>query len=104
MPIPAWVKGGRRTSVAGGTMIGITKTSPNIEANWEMIKYLYFSPELARLMYQKTSIIARYKRVVIVARATRRQKCCRAVDTAVTNGLSFVVNLKAEVDICKHTV
>ena len=61
MPIPAWEKGGRRTSVAGGSMIGISKKSPHIETNWEMIKYLYFSPDLARRMHQETSIISPVK-------------------------------------------
>lgn len=58
MPIPAWEKGGRRTSVAGGTMIGINKASEHIEESWEMIKYLYTSPILAERTYRKASIIS----------------------------------------------
>ncbi len=61
MPVPAWKKGGRRTTVAGGSMTGITKSSTHIETNWEFIKYLYFSPELARRMYKETSIISPVK-------------------------------------------
>jgi arabinosaccharide transport system substrate-binding protein len=47
MPVPAWEEGGRRTSSWGGTMLGLTTTSPTIEANWEFAKRLYLSHELA---------------------------------------------------------
>lgn len=63
MPVPAWEKGGRRTTVAGGSMIGVTKASTNFETNWELIKYLYLSPELARQMYEKTNIISPVKTI-----------------------------------------
>ena len=44
-------------------MIGITKTSPNRELNWEFIKYLYLSPHLARDLYKATTIISPVKSV-----------------------------------------
>lgn len=61
MPLPAWEKGGRRTSVAGGTMIGIAKTSQNIDLSWQFAKYLYLSPKLAEHMFRTTSIISPVK-------------------------------------------
>ncbi|MBP9914541.1 MAG: extracellular solute-binding protein, partial [Opitutaceae bacterium] len=61
MPLPAWQKGGRRTSVAGGSMLGITKTSTNIETCWEFAKFLYLSPKLAEYMFRETSIISPVK-------------------------------------------
>lgn len=61
MPLPAWEKGGRRTSVAGGTMIGIAKTSKHIELCWQFAKYLYLSPKMAEATFRKTSIISPVK-------------------------------------------
>ena len=57
MPLPAWTKGGRRTSVWGGTMLGIAKTAPNQEHLWEVAKRLYLSPELARSLYREGDIV-----------------------------------------------
>lgn len=61
MPIPAWTKGGRRTSVAGGTMMGVAKTSLHIDESWELTKHLYLSPALAEHMYRNTTIISPVK-------------------------------------------
>jgi|UniRef100_UPI0040499B6D arabinosaccharide transport system substrate-binding protein len=61
MPLPAWRKGGIRTSVAGGTMIGIAKTSHHIDESWALIKHLYLSPKLAEHMYRTTTIISPVK-------------------------------------------
>lgn len=61
MPLPAWEKGGRRTSVAGGTMIGITKTSENIETCWQLIQHLYLSPQVAEQSFRATTIISPVK-------------------------------------------
>ena len=61
MPLPAWTKGGRRTSVAGGTMIGFSKKSTNLEVSWELAKYLYLSPELAEHTFTGTSVISPIK-------------------------------------------
>lgn len=61
IPVPAWKKGGRRTSVAGGTMMGITKTSEHIEESWALTKHLYLSPQLAEHMFRTTTIISPVK-------------------------------------------
>lgn len=58
MPLPAFEAGGRRTSVRGGTVLGIPKDSPDVDAAWEYAKMLYTSPEVARQMYQLTDIIS----------------------------------------------
>lgn len=58
MPMPAFEPGGRRTSVRGGTVLGIPKDSPDVDAAWEYAKLLYTSPEVARQMYELTDIIS----------------------------------------------
>jgi arabinooligosaccharide transport system substrate-binding protein len=58
MPLPAWEKGGRRTGVMGGTMLGIAKSSDDIEAAWEFAKHLYLDPKLAEQLYRTNSIIS----------------------------------------------
>lgn len=63
MPIPAWHKGGRRTSVWGGTMLGIAKTAPDQARLWETAKRLYLSRELARSLYSVGDIITPVKAV-----------------------------------------
>ncbi len=57
MPLPAFHPGGRRTSVRGGTMLGIARDSDQIEEAWKHAKLLYTSPQVARQMYQLTDII-----------------------------------------------
>jgi arabinosaccharide transport system substrate-binding protein len=57
MPLPAWKKGGPRTSVWGGTMLGIPRTAENPEALWEFAKHLYLSRELARELYERGDIV-----------------------------------------------
>lgn len=57
MPLPAWTPGGRRTSVRGGSMLGITRQAPDFEAVWGFAKYLYLSPELARSLYRESDTI-----------------------------------------------
>jgi len=57
MPLPAWERGGRRTSVWGGTMLGISRAAPNSDELWPMAKHLYLSPELARELYAKGDIV-----------------------------------------------
>ena len=61
MPLPAWQRGGRRTSVTGGTMLGIPKSTTDFEAAWSFAKHLYFSPELAERFYRASSIITPVK-------------------------------------------
>ncbi|MEY3773847.1 MAG: hypothetical protein RLZZ129_627 [Verrucomicrobiota bacterium] len=57
MPIPAWEKGGRRTSVAGGTMLGFSRNTEHFETAWAFAKELYLSPVLAEQMFRDTNII-----------------------------------------------
>ena len=65
MPLPAWTKGGSRTSVWGGTMLGIPRTAATtpqeFEKLWAFAKHLYLSPELARELWQRGSIISPVK-------------------------------------------
>ncbi len=58
MPLPAWEPGGRRTSVRGGTMIGIPKATEDFDAAWAVAKDLYLSPKLAKEMFQTSNIIS----------------------------------------------
>lgn len=57
MPLPAWERGGRRTSVWGGTMLGIAKASPDHDRLWEIAKRLYTSREIAREIYREGDIV-----------------------------------------------
>jgi arabinosaccharide transport system substrate-binding protein len=61
MPLPAWTPGGRRTSVWGGTMLGICKRTTDFEAAWAFARHLYLSPELARKLYESNDIISPVK-------------------------------------------
>jgi arabinosaccharide transport system substrate-binding protein len=65
MPIPAWTRGGARTSVWGGTMLGIprtaAKTPEDFEELWAFAKKLYLSRELARELWTRGSIISPVK-------------------------------------------
>lgn len=42
MPLPAWARGGARTSVWGGTGLAITKACRNQELAWELAMCLYY--------------------------------------------------------------
>jgi len=61
MPLPAWERGGRRTSVLGGTMVGITKACRQPDEAWAFIKHLYFAPETARRLYATFCIVSPIK-------------------------------------------
>lgn len=61
MPIPAFTNGGRRTSVLGGTMLGITRASKYREQSWEFAKRLYLSPATAHRLYDLSHIITPIK-------------------------------------------
>ncbi len=66
MPLPAWETGGRRTSVQGGTMIGIPKATleeseERFEEAWEVAKHLYLSEDLARKSFEASNIISAVK-------------------------------------------
>ncbi len=57
IPLPAWEPGGTRTSVWGGSMLGIAKTSSKQDEAWEFAKHLYLSEELALDLYRSGDII-----------------------------------------------
>jgi arabinosaccharide transport system substrate-binding protein len=57
MPLPAWEKGGRRTSVIGGTMLGIPKATKDFEAAWAFAKRLYLDRDMHSKFFAKTTII-----------------------------------------------
>jgi arabinooligosaccharide transport system substrate-binding protein len=61
MPLPAWEPGGRRTSVWGGTMLGIAKTTDDPRGAWEVAKHLYLSEALAEKLYRSNGIISPVK-------------------------------------------
>lgn len=63
MPLPAWEKGGRRTSVLGGTMLGITKAGRTTDAAWAFAKQLYLSPASAEALYDGDRIITPIKAI-----------------------------------------
>jgi arabinosaccharide transport system substrate-binding protein len=58
IPLPAFERGGRRTSVRGGTMLGIPRTTENFDLAWDYAKLLYTSPEVARQLYREVDIIS----------------------------------------------
>jgi len=57
MPMPAFSAGGRRTSVRGGTMLGLPRDGEHIEEAWEYAKMLYTSEQAAHDLYVNTDII-----------------------------------------------
>lgn len=61
MPLPAWEPGGRRTSVWGGTMLGIAKTTKDPDSAWAFANHLYLSEELAEGLYKESGIISPVK-------------------------------------------
>ena len=61
MKMPAWERGGRRTSVTGGTCLAITKVAPDVERAWAMAKYLYLSPMVAEVHFRATCTISPVK-------------------------------------------
>jgi arabinosaccharide transport system substrate-binding protein len=61
MPLPAWERGGRRTTVMGGTMLGIPKRVRDFDRAWRYAKELYLSPALARGLFLTTGIISPVK-------------------------------------------
>lgn len=61
MPLPAWERGGRRTTIMGGTMLGIPKRVQDFDSAWRYAKHLYLSPDLARALFRSTGIISPVK-------------------------------------------
>lgn len=57
MPLPAWARGGRRTSVWGGTMLGISRSATDIDGLWTFAKRLYLSRDAAHELYTRGDII-----------------------------------------------
>ncbi len=57
MPLPAVKPGGRRTTTWGGTMIGITRKSPNPDLAWELIMHLYFNKDDLAQRFRDTNIL-----------------------------------------------
>ncbi|MBL8875123.1 MAG: extracellular solute-binding protein [Phycisphaerae bacterium] len=66
MPMPAWEKGGKRTSVWGGTMLGIPKTAVqkpgDFEKLWAFCKELYISDQFMRDLYREGGIVTPVKK------------------------------------------
>jgi arabinosaccharide transport system substrate-binding protein len=58
MPLPAWERGGLRTSVYGGTMLGIPKRTHDFEQSWKFAKHLYLDPAVARALFRDAGIIS----------------------------------------------
>ncbi len=65
MPLPAWDDGGRRTSVWGGTMLGIPRTAARtpeeLDTLFAFAKHLYCSRELARELFRSGRIVTPVK-------------------------------------------
>ncbi len=61
MPLPAWEEGGRRTTVMGGTMVGIPKSTSNLEEALRIAVKLYSDREITRQMFTITNIISPVK-------------------------------------------
>lgn len=61
MPLPAWEKGGRRTSVWGGTGLIITKRTKNPDLAWELAKYLYLNPAALGERFKGTNVVPPFK-------------------------------------------
>ncbi len=57
MPLPAWERGGRRTTTYGGTMLGIPKVVEDFETAWAYAKRLYLDPETHASFFRDTNII-----------------------------------------------
>jgi len=62
MLLPAFERGGRRTSVYPGySMIGINRRSPHIEESWELLKTIVLSAEVAEPTWRQTNILSPMK-------------------------------------------
>lgn len=57
MPLPAWEPGGLRTSVQGGSMLGIPKSTHDFESAWAVAKRLYLNPEGNAAFFRRSNII-----------------------------------------------
>ena len=59
--MPAFEKGGIRTSCEGGTGCTIVKTSPNVEEAWSFVKYSMLSAEGNARRYEETKLWPPFK-------------------------------------------
>jgi arabinosaccharide transport system substrate-binding protein len=57
MPLPAWEKGGRRTSTYGMTGLAISKTTKHPELAWELAKHLYYNKDDLGARFAASNII-----------------------------------------------
>lgn len=57
MPLPAFEPGGRRTSTRGGTMLGITKATPDKDLAWELAVHMYLDKEELAERFRETNIL-----------------------------------------------
>jgi arabinosaccharide transport system substrate-binding protein len=57
MPLPAWEKGGRRTSVWGGTGLIITKQTKHPDWAWDLANFLYFDSKEIGHRFADSNII-----------------------------------------------
>lgn len=57
MPLPAFERGGRRTSTWGGTMIGVTKRCANKELALELAQHLYLNTEELAERFRESNIL-----------------------------------------------
>jgi arabinosaccharide transport system substrate-binding protein len=61
MPLPAAVRGGRRTSTWGGTMMGITRTCPNKDLAWAFARHMYMDPQDLGNRFRELNILPPFK-------------------------------------------
>jgi len=61
MPLPAWERGGRRTSSLGGTMLAIPRSSRRQASDWNFAQFLYLSPQVAEALYREAGIVSPVK-------------------------------------------
>jgi len=57
MPLPAWKRGGRRTTVWGGSGLAITKGTRNPDLAYELAKFLYFDKSQLGPRFRLTHIL-----------------------------------------------
>jgi arabinosaccharide transport system substrate-binding protein len=57
MPLPAWEKDGRRTTVWGGTGLIIAKKTKHPDWAWDLANFLYFDPKEIGNRFARTNIV-----------------------------------------------
>jgi len=57
MPLPAFEPGGCRTSVRGGTMLGITTATPDKDLAWAVAAHMYLDSEELAARFRETNIL-----------------------------------------------